>query len=175
MILIKSLTSLAVLWHLFAFAAGGVYAFLSCRALFRGGYDWRWSRVMRSADWQLWVSGLLVLGLEARLVGLVPCLSNPKLIAKLVVIGVWFASTQALRHLHAPAHGQRHRAAFLTACAVTAACWIYGAFLGVAKPLANGVVPLLGFLAGFAGLIALSIGIILVLEHRMTPAASGPG
>jgi hypothetical protein len=69
-VLLKFLAILAVLWHLFAFAAGGVYAFVFCRARFRGGYDRQWSRVMRSVDWHLRVSGLLVLGLEARLVGL---------------------------------------------------------------------------------------------------------
>ncbi len=175
MLLLKILMTLAVLWHSFAFAAGGVYAFLAYRSLFDGRYDRRWTRVIRSADWQLWVSGsaIIVLGIASSGSGLY--MANPKLWTKLLVVATWLVSTQFLRHIGVRHSRAGNRRSVLIACALNVACWIYGAFLGVAKPLADGSVPFSAFLTGFIGVATVSIGLTLLLEkkHRRAPFSTG--
>jgi hypothetical protein len=80
-------------------------------------------------------------------------LANPKLWAKLAVVTVWLGSTLVMRHVAVPRLRLGLRTPMLWTCSVSGACWLYGAFLGVAKPLAGGVVPLAVFLAGFAAVI----------------------
>jgi hypothetical protein len=141
------LTSLALFWHLLAFAAGGVYAVLAFRSVFCGGYQPFWTRVLRAADWQLWASGLVIvlLGLWVSGAGY---LANPKLQAKLLVVVAWFCSTQMLRRFGRTA-AERGRPAYATAAVLNLSCWAYGGFLGAAKPLAQGVAPLSALLLGF--------------------------
>lgn len=175
MLLLKILMTLAVLWHSFAFATGGVYAFLAYRSLFDRRYDRRWTRVIRSADWQLWVSGIAIIVLGIALSGFDPYMANPKLWTKLLVVATWLVSTQFLRHVGVRHSRAGNRRPALVACAVNLACWIYGAFLGVAKPLADGSAPFSAFLVGFVGVAAVAIGLTLLLEkkHRRAQFCTG--
>jgi len=54
----------------------------------------------------------------------------------------------------------------LLASSISAACWSYGAWLGVAKPLANGVAPFWALLAGFVVTIVGFIFLTLCFEKR---------
>jgi hypothetical protein len=167
MLILKLAMTLAVLWHTLSFAAGGVYAALAYRALFFGGYQRGWTRVLRSADWQLWASGFLVIGLGIALSSAQHYIQNPKLMAKGVVVLTWFASTQGLRRFGFRRDGKAFRWAFLASSSVNVACWFYGAFLGVAKPLAYGAVSLSFFLAGFVVVIAISLLATLILNRAV--------
>jgi hypothetical protein len=104
MLPLQTIFAFALFWHLLAFAAGGVYVALSYQALFNGGYVPQWGRVIRRADWHLWASGLGVIGLGIALAGTDRFVSDPKLWAKVLVIAVWFVSTQVLRRLDPAKH-----------------------------------------------------------------------
>jgi hypothetical protein len=147
------LLTLFVFWHTLAFAAGGVNVAASYRGLFSGRREPEWARIIRSAEWQLWVSGMAIITLGLVGGGWQVYLANPKLWAKLAVVTVWLGSTLVMRHVAVPRLRLGLRTPMLWTCSVSGACWLYGAFLGVAKPLAGGVVPLAVFLAGFAAVI----------------------
>jgi hypothetical protein len=153
MLILKILITLAALWHTLAFAAGGVFVVLAFSAMCGLKYERWWTRIIRSADQQLWLSGAVLIGLGMMNSGIQAYADNPKLWAKLLVIATWAVSTQLLRRLKA--RGQRN--GFLTACGVNLGCWLYGAFLGVAKPLAFGVAPFWAFAAGFVGICLLAV------------------
>lgn len=148
----KVMMSFTTLWHAFAFAAGGVYVVHAYRSLFLGGYEARWARIIRSADWQLWASGFAVIGLGISLSG-EDYLADPKLWAKATLVFVWFGATRAMRLLALPKLRRGERGPMLVASSISAACWAYGAYLGVAKPLACGVAPFWALLAGFLATI----------------------
>ncbi len=162
--------SVALFWHLLAFAAGGVYAVLAFRSVFRGGYQPFWTRVLRAADWQLWASGLVIvlLGLWVSGAGY---LANPKLQAKFVVVFAWFCSTQMLRRLGRTA-AERARPAYATVAVLNLSCWAYGGFLGAAKPLAQGVAPLSALLLGF--LLTTLLGWLWTMSYRRDSAVRRP-
>ncbi len=161
----KILLSFAALWHTFAFAGGGVHVVDAYRSLFFGGYESRWARIIRSADWQLWASGFAIIGLGIALSGL-NYLTNPKLWAKGTLICVWLAATQTMRRFALPKFQRGERGPMLLASSISAACWSYGAWLGVAKPLANGVAPFWALLAGFVVTIVGFIFLTLRFEKR---------
>lgn len=146
--------TLAVLWHTLAFAAGAVYVWHSYRALIgKASPQKSWGGVIRQADIHLWLSGFIIIGIGIVLSGGEAYLSNPKLWTKVNVISVWLASTQFLRHYALPRFRSGEARPMLVACSVNLACWIYGAFLGVAKGLAYGAVPLAVLAGGFAAVI----------------------
>lgn len=162
----KLLLTLAVFWHTLAFAAGGVNVAQAYRAMFSGNRDTTRAHAIRSAEWQLWLSGGIIIALGIALAGWREYLANPKLWSKAVVVTVWLGATIVLRRL-APTHWQPgSRSLALAACAISAACWLYGAFLGVAKPLANGVVSFAAFLVGFGMVVALCLGTTFRFERR---------
>jgi hypothetical protein len=144
------LVSLAALWHVLGFAFGLVYVQLSLKSLLNlVPYDRQWSMVIRTADLHLWLSGfvLILLGLLQK--GALEYFSNPKLWCKITVVAVWFLSTQIMRRVGVPHLRKGKPVPMLRMSAVNISCWIYGAFLGCAKPLAYGVVSYPTFLAGF--------------------------
>jgi chromate transporter len=163
---LKVLLTLAVLWHTFAFAAGGVYVFHAYQTLFKGGHSPLGTSVIRSADLQLWLSGVLIIGFGIVLAGFNPYVSNPKLWTKVLLITVWFISTQTMRFYAVAQFRAGIRLPMLLASSVNVACWIYGAFLGVAKPLAYGVVSFPVLAAGFVVMIALCLSITMMFETR---------
>lgn len=163
---LKTLLSFAVLWHIFAFAAGGVYVFHAYRVLFLGGYNPSSVKVIRSADWQLWLSGFMIIGLGIALYGFDRYTANPKLWAKVIVITIWLISTQTIRQYAVAQMRTGYRTPMLLASAVNIACWVYGAFLGVAKPLGFGAVSFTMLMAGFDITIALCLIVTIALENR---------
>lgn len=162
--ILKLLIALAALWHTLAFAAGGVFVALSFAALCGLKYERWWTGIIRSADWHLWLSGIVLIGLGMMNSGVQAYANNPKLWAKLLVVATWAVSTQLLRRFKA--RGRQHL--LLTACGVNLGCWLYGAFLGVAKPLAFGVAPFWAFAAGFAGICLTTVLASHLLVRRFT-------
>jgi hypothetical protein len=142
---LKLFITLAALWHTLAFAAGGVFVTLAFGALCGLKYERWWTRVIRTADQQLWISGVALIGLGILGSGFQNYVSNPKLWAKILVIAVWAISIQLLRRYKRRGETEK----LLLACGVSLGCWTYGAFLGVAKPLAYGAAPFWAFAAGF--------------------------
>lgn len=163
---LKTLMALAMLWHTFAFAAGGVYVFHAYRVLFSGGFNPTGVKVIRSADWQLWLSGFMIIGLGIMIDGVEQYAANPKLWAKVIIICIWLISTQAIRRYAALKMRSGYRIPMLLASSVNVTCWIYGAFLGVAKPLGFGVMSFKALMAGFDIILLLSLSATIMLENR---------
>lgn len=163
---LKLLLTLAALWHTFAFAAGGAYVFHAYQTLFNGEHNPLSRSVIRSADSQLWLSGVVIIGLGIGLTGLHQYLANPKLWAKATLITIWFTSTQTMRLYAVARFRAGDRLPMLLASSVNLACWIYGAFLGVAKPLAFGVVSFTALTSGFIVMIVACLSITMMFEHR---------
>ena len=165
-LILKISLSLVVLWHTFAFAAGGVYIFNAYHTLFRGGHNPSGVKVIRSADWQLWLSGFMMIGLGVMIDGFDQYAANPKLWAKTLLIIIWLISTQTIRRYAVVKIRTGNRTPMLLASSVNVACWIYGAFLGVAKPLAFGVVSLRMWTIGFDITLAFCMITTMTLEHH---------
>lgn len=139
-----------MLWHVVAFAFGGVYVYDSYRAVL--GFvppEKYWKRIIRRADLHLWLSGFAVIAAGAALTDVAAYFSNPKLWAKIVVITIWLMSTQYMRRYAMLRFIRGDKGPMLVASAVNVSCWFYGAFLGCAKGFANGAVPFEGLVGGF--------------------------
>ena len=169
---LKILLSLVVLWHTFAFAAGGVYIFNAYHILFRGGHNPSGVKVIRSADWQLWLSGFMIIGLGIMVDGFDQYAANPKLWAKTLLIIIWLISTQTIRRYAVVKIRTGDRIPMLLASSVNVACWIYGAFLGVAKPLEFGVISFSMWTIGFDVTLAFCIIVTIVLENHYKPTTA---
>ena len=166
MYILKTLFSIAVLWHVFAFAAGGVYVFHAYRVLFFGGHNPAGLKVIRTADVHLWLSGFTVIGLGIVMFGLSVYFSNPKLLAKLVLVVIWLFSTQLIRRYAVKRIRNGNRTPMLLASSINVTCWVYGAFLGVAKPLVLEGYTFSQFLIGFDVVLACSLVVTLYLESK---------
>lgn len=155
--IIGLLITLAALWHVIGFAFGLVYVNFSLKSLFNFiPYDRKWSRILRYSDLHLWLSGFALIALGLLQKGGQEYLSNPKLWCKITVIVVWFLSTQLMRRVGIPHLKNGDANHMMQLSAINVSCWIYGAFLGCAKPLAYGVVSYQNFLLGFAGMVTIS-------------------
>lgn len=128
----------------------------------------------------LWVSGLAVIFLD---IGwdLAALTAKPKLLAKLSVVAVLTANSLALHYLAFPRFATPQadtlHAATLPSIfgAISAASWIYAAFIGVAKPLAP-VLGYNGFMTVFGAILVISILLAIMsvrprLASRLIPAA----
>lgn len=165
-LILKAVLTAAFFWHVLAFAAGGVYVFHSYIALFSGNHSSSWSRVIRSVDWQLWVSGFAIIGLSIVLLGSDQYLANPKLWTKTLLISIWLISTQTMRLYAVPRLYSGYRTPMLLTSSINAACWVYGAFLGVAKPLAFGVAPFSVLIGGWIATILAFLTVTVCFEKR---------
>lgn len=97
-------------------------------------------------------------------------LDNPKLRIKVLLITVWLLATQAMRRHALPRFKAGRRTPTLITSAISPACWIYGAFLGVAQGLAYGVMPFSGLLSGYLLVTGASLVVTFSLEtHRQAP------
>lgn len=170
MLILKTLLSITMLWHVCAFAAGGVYVFHAYRVLFYGGHNPAGLKVIRTADVQLWLSGFTMIGLGIAVYGLDAYMQNPKLWAKMILIIIWLISTQFIRRYAAGQMRSGNRLPMLLASSVNVACWTYGAFLGVAKPLASGGYSFSTFILGFDIALTLSLLVTILLENHKQSA-----
>lgn len=170
MLIGPALLSLALFWHVTAFAVGGVNVVAAYRGLFTGRHDSSWPRAIRAAEAHLWLSGLVVIALASLESGWSSYLSNPKLWAKLAVVSIWLAAALLLRHVAAPKLRAGQRGPMLWVSSVSAACWLYAAFLGVARPLGDGAVSFPTLMAGFAMTTLTCLALTAWLERRRVRA-----
>jgi hypothetical protein len=161
-----------ILAHLLAFAVAAAGTAFGDFAIFaRRRVDTallhRASQAVSAALAMLWLSGLGIIGLDTAF-ALDSLLERPKLLAKLTVVSVLTLNGVAL-HFHvfdrlAQHHANPACAALLPSIlgAVSAASWLFAAFVGVAKALT----PLLGY-GGFMLLygvcLAVAVGVALIL------------
>jgi hypothetical protein len=160
------LIMLAAFWHVLGFAFGIVYVWASLKSLCgQLAYEKKWSRILRSADLHLWLSGFALIGLGVLQKGAADYFSNPKLWGKITVVVVWFLSTQGLRYFGVPRLRRGQVAVMKNFSVINVACWLYGALLGVMRPLSNGVLSYSQILAGFAFVILVSfIGVYRMMN-----------
>lgn len=164
-IFLETLKTFFVLWHVAAFALGGVYVWHSYRSLIGCvPYKNSWSKFIQKADIHLWLSGFAIIAVGLVLIGLSKYLSNPKLLTKVIVIVTWLASTRYIRRSALTRFNHGDTVPMYAACGINLACWFYGAFLGCAKGLAYGVVPLWIFITGFS----CTIGICLIMTFSLS-------
>jgi hypothetical protein len=125
----------------------------------------------------LWVSGLAVIWLDTQF-DLAVLQSKPKLLAKLSIVSILTVNGVALHTLAFPrlenAYRDPQRAVVLPCVlgGISAATWMYAAFVGVSKAVA----PTLGYI-GFMGLygvaVALGVGMaLLVIRKRLAAQAA---
>ncbi|MDX1914152.1 MAG: hypothetical protein SFU55_01100 [Methylophilus sp.] len=174
MLIQKGLLAIVTLWHLCAFAAGGVYVFHAYGVLFFGGHNPAGVRIIRTADWQLWLSGFCIIGLGVMTEGFDHYVANPKLLAKIIVIVTWLISTQTIRRYAVIQLKTGNRIPMLLASSLNITCWTYGAFLGGADSLAYGVVSFNGLMLGFEVMLAAFLMLTVLLENRYQKNASPP-
>lgn len=162
------LITLSAFWHVLGFAFGLVYIHFSLRSLFGVIlYDRSWTKIIRSADLHLWLSGFALIGLGIWQKGLEVFIANPKLWCKVTVVVIWLISTVLMRRIGIPALKSGNKLPMLRLAAINISCWIYGAVLGCAKPLAFGVVSYPAFLAGFATVMLVCFAVIQHMERRI--------
>ena len=168
-----------ILCHLLAFALAAVGIALGDLALFRkrrvdGEMLGHAQQVVKWALYALWATGLAVIWLDTRF-DLAVLASKPKLLAKLTVAVALSANGWLLHRVvfqrFTAAQDDPARAATLPAVAgaISAASWVFAAFIGVGKAVA----PLLGF-GGFIGLylavVSLAIGVSLAIIRPILAA-----
>lgn len=152
------LITLTALWHVVGFAFGLVYVRLSLLSLIgKIPYQPAWTNVLRNADVHLWLSGFALIGLGVWDKGFDMYMSNPKLWCKVTVVIVWMLSTQAMRYIGIAHLKRGNKKPMIYFSAINISCWIYGAFLGCAKPLGYGVVSYNYLIIGFVIIVALII------------------
>lgn len=128
----------------------------------------------------LWGTGVAIVVLDLGM-DLDALMAKPKLLAKLTVVGVLTVNSLALHFVAFPTfrvtHADGLRAATMPAVfgAVSAASWMYAAFIGVAKPLASAF-GYSGFMALYIVILvcAVTIAVVLVrprLAARLTGTA----
>jgi hypothetical protein len=142
--------TLAALWHVMGFAFGLVYVRFSLLSLLgKIPYQREWRGVLRYADLHIWLSGFVLIGLGIWDKGFTAYIYNPKLWCKVTVVVIWMLSTQMMRFIGIRYLKQGNKQPMLHLSAINISCWIYGAFLGCAKPLGYGVMPYSYFQIGF--------------------------
>lgn len=158
----------ATLWHVMAFASGFAFVVLSFSALFGfRAYDRSWSRLLRTADTHLWLSGIAIIACAIALTGPEKVFANPKLWTKVLVVSVWTMTTITLRQQAARWLANASRLPIVLVSSISLATWIYGAFLGCAKEFSSGVVGFPVFVTGFIALAAVCALTGLYLESRL--------
>ena len=172
-IFLEILKTICAVWHVVAFAFGGVYVVHSYRAILGLIKPAKfWKRMIRGADTHLWLSGFAVIAVGASVVGVSEYFANPKLWAKILVVTVWFISTQYMRRYAMFRFIRGFKTPMLAASSVNVSCWVYGAFLGCAKGLANGVMPFYAFVIGFI-FILLVCSLTTYVVHARRQKVSG--
>ncbi len=173
-----------VLGHLGALMAAAIavafgdYALLGQRKI-QGDLLHRASTAVAWALVALWVTGLGIIYVDTAF-ELAAIMAKPKMLAKITVVLVLTLNgvvmharvLPALMRVYARAQGAAVARYATVAGAISAACWAYGVFLGVAKPLAP-ILKYPGFIALFAavvlGAIAVSFQVVKPeLTRRLT-------
>lgn len=152
--------------------AFGDYALMSRRRIDTGLLD-KASLGVAIGLLVLWVSGLAVIWVDTQF-DLALILSKPKLVSKLIVVSLLTLNGVYLHHTVLPALKRSYasrsvarRVAKVAAVAgaISSACWVFGLFLGIAKPLA----AILGF-SGFMALFALTVaGALTAAQWAIRP------
>lgn len=143
--------ALAALYHVLATVAAMMSVFHFARRL-RGEASRQplWRAVYAQAELHLWLSGLALVLLGIYVTGLEKYLGNPKLWTKVSLVTLWGLNSLWMKRTLDAASPLRRDLMF----GISIASLLYGTFLGVAKPLAYGVLPFPVFLAGFGITIA---------------------
>jgi len=162
------LVTVAALWHVAGFAFGLVYVHFSLKSLLGIiPYEQRWTPIIKTADLHLWLSGFALIALGILQKGAEEYLLNPKLWCKITVVVIWMLSTQFMRYIGIHHLKNGNVKPMLHLSAINLSCWIYGAFLGCAKPLSYGVVSYLVFLMGFVGMLSFSfVGLYFLRKYK---------
>lgn len=149
---IKIFSTLCVFYHVLATVAAiaGAYHLLRM-SLGRQAYNPVWKHALRNGELHLWISGLLIVAIGVYLNGLA-YLQNPKLWTKVSLIAVWGINSLLIK-AYLKKVSLNGRSLFL---GISLASLLYGTFLGVAKPLANGVAPFSALLLGYLLTMAIS-------------------
>jgi hypothetical protein len=177
LIVLEFVRMFLVLGHLGALMAAAIavafgdYALLGQRKI-QGDLLHRASTAVAWALVALWVTGLGIIYVDTAF-DLAAILAKPKILAKLTVVVVLTVNGVIMHARVLPAlmrvYGRAQSgvvARYATvAGAVSAACWAYGVFLGVAKPLAP-ILQYSGFMALFAAVV---LGAIAVSAQVVKP------
>lgn len=143
--IIKFILTLGAFYHLLASLAAMMAVFHFTRVL-RGEAEGHplWRRVFTWGEKHLWISGSILIAAGMAQTGMSEYLDNPKLWTKVGLVLLWGVTSWRIRRTLRTA-SPRQRNILL---GISTGSLLYGCVLGVAKPLAYGVLPLHGFLLG---------------------------
>lgn len=165
----KLIVALAAFYHVIATVAAMTAVFHFARVLRgeEGGHP-LWRRVFSWGETHLWISGVILIAVGIYLSSLAEYLNNPKLWTKVSLVLLWGTTSYAIKKYSRTATATGRNLMF----GISIGSLLYGTFLGVAKPLAYGVLAFPWFLTGFAATIALcTYGVSRVLPAaRLTGA-----
>lgn len=148
----KFVVAIAAFYHVMATVAAMMAVFHFAR-IQRGEESSHplWRHIFHWGEFHLWISGLLLVSVGIYITGLQEYLGNPKLWTKLSLIALWAGNSYAIKKTFRTASSARRNLMF----GISTGSLLYGTFLGVAKPLAYGVLPFPYFLSGFMFTVAL--------------------
>lgn len=149
-LLAKFIVTLAAFYHVLATVAAMMAVFHFSRSL--RGEEARhplWRAVFNWGETHLWISGVVLIAAGIYLSTVAQYLNNPKLWTKVSLVLLWGVSSYALKRTIRTASPATRNLLF----GLSAGSLLYGTLLGVAKPLAYGVLAFPWFLAGFAATI----------------------
>jgi len=151
-LLAKFVVTFAAFYHVMATVAAMMAVFHFSRIL-RGDENHHpvWRHIFTWGETHLWISGAILIGAGIYLSSFSEYLNNPKLWTKVSVVLVWATASYALKKARHTASTARRNLMF----GLSTGSLLYGTILGVAKPLAYGVLAFPWFLAGFAITITL--------------------
>lgn len=154
--LLKTALTLAAFYHVMATIAAMMGLFQLIR-IARGEESFApiWKNVFQWGELHLWISGLLLVGIGFSIMGM-DYLNNPKLWCKVSLVTIWTINSFIIRRTLANASVSARNVMF----GISAGSLIYGTVLGVAKPLAFGVVPFEAFLTGYFVTVVVSTFIL---------------
>ena len=157
-----------------------------CRLLFSQRIDpaaiWSTAEAIKWLLLALWISGLLMIGIEVGLDSSA-LLDRPKLIAKLTVVAVLTVNGVLLHVVAFPILTKPQRNPRLAACiaatlgAVSTTSWLYASFLGVARLIAPyiSLEVFLGlYVLALVAAVDFALVVVSVRLERMLEAASSP-
>lgn len=164
-LLAKFIVTFAAFYHVMATVAAMMSVFHFSRIL-RGdeGAHPIWRHIFTWGETHLWISGALLIGAGIYLSGLTQYMNNPKLWTKVCLVLIWASTSYAIKKTLKTASTARRNLMF----GISTGSLLYGTILGVAKPLAYGVLAFPWFLTGFAATVALCT---YTVNRHLSPAA----
>lgn len=167
----KCIIAFAAFYHVIATVAAMMSVFHFSRVM-RGDEISQplWRKIFSWGETHLWISGALLIVAGIYQSSLSEYLNNPKLWTKVSLVLIWGITSFMIQKTMQTASVARRNLMF----GISTGSLLYGSFLGVAKPLAYGVLPFPVFLMGYVATIAFcTLGVHRLFALAISSSPSG--